>query len=697
MLRLRLLVLVLLTMFATTAASAAAATITVNTTGDGTGSGVCSLREAILDVDSPGSPVGDCAAAAFGANTIELGPNTYSLGPVDSTPLSVSATVTTLTIQGAGEGRTSIDASQLDNTALDVAQGATVYLDDLTITNAHAPNGSGGADGTGGAADDGANGGGIYNQGTLTLNDSAVTNSQAGGGGVGGTGGSAQQGGMGGTGGDGGGIYNTGTLTLNGATISGNSAGAGGAGGAGGANPSGTAGNGGTGGGGGFGGGLLNAGGTVTITASTFSGNASGAGGAGGIGGAGTTGGAGGTAGDADDGGGIDSSNSGGSLSITNSTLASNTAGAGGAGGGGGTGGTFGGDGGPGGAGGSGGAMQVFPGSVSLQSDTIAGNAAGAGAQGGTGGTGTTAGLQGTAGDGGTGGGLGAVGTATVQNTLFASNSGGNCGGATVIDSGHNLSFGDASCPGTFVSGDPNLGALQPNGGPTQTISLQTGSAAINQIPPTGAGCQPTDQRGVARPSGPACDIGAYEVAPPTARTGGASAITTTSASLASTVTPNAGTTTVTFDYGTTTKYGKTKRVSGIAGVVAAPADAVIKGLKPGTTYHYRVVVTTIDGSAMGADRTFKTKALPVLSRLKASRTGKSLVLTYRDSEDATTTLKIRRGTKTLATITHHDKAGSNRVKVTIKHLTRGQYVIRATPRFDRQNGATATAKFRVT
>jgi CSLREA domain-containing protein len=703
MLRLRLLVPVLVTLFATTAVSATAATITVNTTGDGTSPGECSLREAILDVDSPGSPVGDCAAAAFGANTIMLGANTYTIA-LGASSLSVSATVTTLTIQGAGDGLTTISGApisggQLANTVLEIAQGATVNLNGVTITNGHGQDGSQGADGTGGDGNDGADGGGIYNQGTLTLNYSAVTNSQAGNGGAGGAGGLSEQGGTGGNGGGGGGIYNTGTLTLNGSTLSGDTAGAGGAGGVGGANASGVGGNGGTGGDGGFGGALLNASGTVTISASTFSGDASGTGGAGGLGGAGsTTGGAGGTGGQGKYGGGIDGTlHTGGSVTITNSTFASDTAGNGGVGGGGGTGGTLGGDGGPGGAGGGGGAVQVFPGSMTLQSDTIAGNSAGAGAQGGQGGTGPTAGTQGSVGDGGTGGGLGADGSATVQNTLLASNSGGNCGGVTVTDSGHNLSFGDSSCPGTFASGDPDLGALELNGGATQTISLQPGSAAINQIPPTGAGCQPTDQRSVARPSGPACDIGAYEVAPPTAQTGAASVITTTSASLASTVTPNAGTTTVTFDYGPTAKYGETKTVSGITGVAAVPADTDIKGLKPHTTYHYRVVVTTIDGSAAGSDRTFKTKALPAISRLKASRSGKTIVITYRDSEAATTTLKIRRGSKTVATITHHDKAGSNRVKVKVKHLTNGEYGVRATPRFDRQNGATATAKFRVT
>ena len=56
------------------AGSAAAATIKVTTTFDdlAQGDGQCSLRKAILDVNSPGSAQTDCAPAAFGANTIVL-------------------------------------------------------------------------------------------------------------------------------------------------------------------------------------------------------------------------------------------------------------------------------------------------------------------------------------------------------------------------------------------------------------------------------------------------------------------------------------------------------------------------------------------------------------------------------------------------------------------------------------------------
>jgi hypothetical protein len=53
------------------------------------------------------------------------------------------------------------------------------------------------------------------------------------------------------------------------------------------------------------------------------------------------------------------------------------------------------------------------------------------------------------------------------------------------------------------------LGSLANNGGFTQTMVLVVGSPAINAG--TNTGCPATDQRGVARPQGSHCDIGAYE------------------------------------------------------------------------------------------------------------------------------------------------------------------------------------------
>lgn len=107
-----------------------------------------------------------------------------------------------------------------------------------------------------------------------------------------------------------------------------------------------------------------------------------------------------------------------------------------------------------------------------------------------------------------------------IKNTIVASNLGGDCAGKGIIFSlGHNLDSDD-TCdfvqiyPGEATSGDhrrtdPKLGPLQDNGGFSKTRAPLPGSPAIDAG--DNVGCPPTDQRGVARPQGAACDIGAYE------------------------------------------------------------------------------------------------------------------------------------------------------------------------------------------
>jgi hypothetical protein len=110
-------------------------------------------------------------------------------------------------------------------------------------------------------------------------------------------------------------------------------------------------------------------------------------------------------------------------------------------------------------------------------------------------------------------------GTATLRNTVVAySPSGGNCAGA-ITDGGYNIDSG-TSCgfseqQNSLPSTNPLL-ADQPafNGGPTRTIALREDSPAINAIPEATNGCGTevqTDQRGVMRPQGEGCDIGAFE------------------------------------------------------------------------------------------------------------------------------------------------------------------------------------------
>jgi predicted outer membrane repeat protein len=107
-------------------------------------------------------------------------------------------------------------------------------------------------------------------------------------------------------------------------------------------------------------------------------------------------------------------------------------------------------------------------------------------------------------------GSISSTGTFTLHNSIVADGAP-NCSAAgPITDGGHNISWPDTSCPGLNV--DPNLGPLANNGGPTQTMALPLGSPALDGVPATGAACPPTDQRGVSRPQGPNCDVGAFEL-----------------------------------------------------------------------------------------------------------------------------------------------------------------------------------------
>ena len=101
--------------------------------------------------------------------------------------------------------------------------------------------------------------------------------------------------------------------------------------------------------------------------------------------------------------------------------------------------------------------------------------------------------------------------TATIVAQQLA---GADCAG-TITSNGFNLDS-DNTCNLTQVTDKPGItspgvGPLQNNGGPTQTHALLPGSPAIDMVL---SGCPPpaTDQRGVGRPQGTACDIGAYEL-----------------------------------------------------------------------------------------------------------------------------------------------------------------------------------------
>jgi hypothetical protein len=277
------------------------------------------------------------------------------------------------------------------------------------------------------------------------------------------------------------------------------------------------------------------------------------------------------------------------------------------------------------------------------------------------------------------------------------------------------------SCEG--IVSNPNLQPLGDNGGPTQTQALGLGSVAIDYG--YGPACSATDQRGVGRPQLAGCDVGAYEVAPPSVTTGPAGSVTTGAASLGGSVNPNQRASSYHFEYGVTDSYGSSTATKNLAaGNAPVGVSADLGGLTPSTTYHYRVVASNADGSSTGADQTFTTGAAgggsgddstppaptgssdptgtdptgPSTSTTTTTATTdrvaptlrsvtfvplklrKSATLKFSLSEPAKVAIVIKRGKKVVARIAMSGKSGANRRKVARKigrrTLKVGRYVL---------------------
>jgi hypothetical protein len=423
--------------------------------------GKCSLIEAIVNANADAQTHADCLAGS-GPDIIVLPRGVQTLATVDNTvygPTGLPVISSAITIEGNG-AKISRKASTPAFRIFAVDGAGDLTLKNVTVSGGTAELGGGvfNYDGTvtiqnstiSGNKSVNAAGAGIFNYGDMTIQDSVISGNKISG--------------------DyalGGGIFNYGTLTIERSTISGNTTNA-----------------------------VLNAGagigneGTLTIRNSTISGNKSlGAYGAGGgIANYGTLtiekstiSGNLATATEIGYGGGIAN---GADLTVENSTISKNTARYAGGG-------------------------VANDGTVVLRDSTITGNRV-------------------TAKDG-YGGGVDTFGDVTLSRSLISGNKAA-AGPEIFVDTGtvtaddHNL-FGANGNPGVagFTPGASDiipgpgvttakiLGGLANNGGPTKTHALKLGSPALDAVPLLDPACVGTDQRGITRPQGSGCDIGAFE------------------------------------------------------------------------------------------------------------------------------------------------------------------------------------------
>ncbi|NEO55449.1 MAG: DUF4347 domain-containing protein [Okeania sp. SIO3B5] len=176
------------------------ANIVVDTTDDvvDDSDGVISLREAIIEANS--TPEDDTIQLTAGA-TYNLTISGSDEDAAATGDLDIVAGGGEITVISEGEEQAVINAggeTGINDRVFHVLEGAALQLENVEVTDGFVTR---------------SNGGGIYNSGTLTINNSTISGNSAN------DGGGIYYLGIGG-----GGIYNTGTLTISNSTISGNSA-----------------------------------------------------------------------------------------------------------------------------------------------------------------------------------------------------------------------------------------------------------------------------------------------------------------------------------------------------------------------------------------------------------------------------------------------------------------------------------------
>jgi hypothetical protein len=180
-------------------------------------------------------------------------------------------------------------------------------------------------------------------------------------------------------------------------------------------------------------------------------------------------------------------------------------------------------------------------------------------------------------------------------------------------------------------------------------------------------------------------------------------------------VTPNSADTTVHFEFGTNTDYGSSTPDQHVSGANAMVMNTQLLGLQPGTIYHYRVVASSIDGTATGGDRAFQTPAFTPSSTVlitglkvqpKRVHRKRGAKVTYTDLAASTVHFVLSRCMrfvkghckhyKKVRSFVRQDVLGPQGFHLSTRHLKPGRYRLSATPSLGSANGATVKVSFRI-
>jgi uncharacterized repeat protein (TIGR01451 family)/CSLREA domain-containing protein len=195
-----------------------------------------------------------------------------------------------------------------------------------------------------------------------------------------------------------------------------------------------------------------------------------------------------------------------------------------------------------------------------------------------------------------------------------SSSSQGSCSGTTTVT----CSLGTLNSASTGGAGSATLTIVVV---PSQATTVtNTASVAAQQSDPNAANNTASGSTAVSAPPSSVTLVGVA----PVVLDGPASQISSSSAKVSAIVNPAGEASSYHFQYGKKTSYGSVTKAAALA-VRSTPVGvvAVLKKLKPKTTYHYRLVATNASGTTFGQDLSFKTKAAKKTTKHKAVKKSK--------------------------------------------------------------------------